>query len=118
MGLFTSQFAHSFLSAFSTSLRSQGSCSKPHLRRIQTSMLGALGSSTFERATLRARILLTDDLQHLWFLRCNVMQVISADHSEVEANVILAPITAMFDQVVPSSMRSRSSPEQRRQQHI
>jgi len=118
MGLLKSQFARSFLSAFSTSRRGTDLCGTTQLQHIQASMLDALGSSTFERTTLRARILAADDMQQLWYLRCNVMQAISADHSEAEARAILVPITALFDEVVPSSMHSRSSPEQRRQQHI
>ncbi len=81
-------------------------------------MLQALRESRMDCTLLRTRILAASDVYQLWYLRCNVMQAISAGRSEKEARAILMPVTLLFDKVLPPSMHSRSSPEQRRQKHI
>lgn len=113
----TSRITRNILEAVSISRLLPGYARALQLQRIQASMLGALHRSQAENTSIRAKILAANDLDQLWYLRCDLMQVISAGRSEKQARALLAPVTALFDEIVPSSMHSRSSPEQRRQ-HI
>jgi hypothetical protein len=131
MGHLVSRFAQSLLRALSSSRQQlvspvwlRAEAEERQVQRIQQAMTQALltasadsGANDARSMRLGLRIQSAHEIMHLWYLRCDLMQVISAGRTEASARVILRPITAMFDELVPASMRSRPSPAQRRQQH-
>lgn len=118
LGSVASQFTETFRNILKLTKQSMGFSEPLPMQRIQTTMLEVLRYCPTEAAALRTKICVACDIRQLWHLRCNVMQAIAAERSEAEARSLIAPITALFDEIVPSSMHSRSSPAQRRQKHI
>ena len=78
------------------------------VERIRHAMLFALDEYVLEnKMALELQLMITDDLEGLWFLRTNVMHAIAARHGETVAYDCLAQITALFVGHYPCASRSR-----------
>jgi hypothetical protein len=78
---------------------------------IRTRMLDLLSSHTEERANVvRRRIRYADSVESLWFMRGELMAVLSHVRGEAVALELIADISGMFDDLLPEGLRSRPSP--------
>lgn len=77
---------------------------------IRESMLALLGDAADEFPHVRRRIHYAIDVQALWYLRGDVMAVLASRHGEAVALEKLDTLTEMFEDFLPSGLRSRPSP--------
>ncbi|WBY02069.1 hypothetical protein PE066_00585 [Ramlibacter tataouinensis] len=78
---------------------------------IREGMLELLQAETSERATtVRRRIRYAVSVESLWFLRGELMAVLSRSRGESAALEQIAAISDMFDGLLPEGLRSRPSP--------
>lgn len=78
---------------------------------VRHRMLGLLAAEDSERATtVRRRIRYATSVQSLWFLRGELMAVLSRSRGEAAALEQIADISDMFDDLLPQGLRSRPSP--------
>ena len=78
---------------------------------IRTRMTEMLSSQDDERASVvRRRIRYADSVESLWFIRGEVMAVLSRTHGEAVALELVASVSDMFDDLLPEGLRSRPSP--------
>jgi len=78
---------------------------------IRTRMTEMLSSHDDERATIvRRRIRYADSVESLWFLRGELMAVLSRSKGEARALEMIASVSDMFDDLLPEGLRSRPSP--------
>lgn len=78
---------------------------------IRTRMTEMLSSHTDERAAVvRRRIRYADSVESLWFLRGELMAVLSRSRGEAAALALIASVSDMFDDLLPEGLRSRPSP--------
>lgn len=78
---------------------------------IRTRMTEMLASYEDERAaTVRRRIRYADSVESLWFLRGELMAVLSRSRGEAMALEMIASVSDMFDDLLPEGLRSRPSP--------
>jgi hypothetical protein len=78
---------------------------------IRAAMLAAMpstGAEKFPHVTRRIRY--AGDVQGLWFLRGDLMAVLSSHFGEAVAFEKLETISAMFKDLLPQGLRSRPSP--------
>jgi hypothetical protein len=81
------------------------------LEDIREAMLEALGpSASREEPQLSRRVRYAKDLDALWYLRGELMQVLARRQGERSAARQLAQISAMFEGLLPDGMQSRPSP--------
>lgn len=88
-----------------------------HVRQV---MLGALDQTQAARPfgapsdprlrRLRLRMGLCHDAASLWYLRSDLMQVLSASQGEREARQRLENISQLFEGLLPPSLNSRPAP--------
>ncbi len=71
------------------------------------------GKSLAQKTRLRFRIVTAPDAQALWYLRSDLMQVLSAVMCELEARRTLDGISALFDGLVPASLLASHSRQMR-----
>lgn len=79
--------------------------------QIREAMLAMAAMDHGERAAgLARRIRYATDLQALWFMRGELMQLLARDHGEVAAREKVDELSVMFTHLLPSGLRSRPSP--------
>lgn len=78
---------------------------------IRQAMLDSLpAESSHACPQLERRILLAADLQSLWYLRSDLMAVLSSLQGEFLARQSLMELSAMFEGALPKGMFSRPPP--------
>jgi len=78
------------------------------LERVRTAMLAALDAHCDTRYfPLEVTIDYAKDVAELWYLRPELMNAISASHSETVARQVLAEITSLFERYHPGATPSR-----------
>lgn len=78
---------------------------------IRHRMLDLLAAETSERAaTVRRRIRYAVSVEALWFMRGELMAVLSRSHGEAAALEQISMVGEMFDDLLPEGLRSRPSP--------
>ena len=79
--------------------------------QIREAMLALAGNDPGERAAgLARRIRYATDLQALWFMRGELMQLLARNHGEAAAREKLDELSTLFTDLLPSALRSRPSP--------
>ena len=82
-----------------------------NLEDIRQNMLEMASLDTGERSLrLARRIRYASDLESLWFMRGELMAVLSHVRAEAVALELVADISGMFDDLLPEGLRSRPSP--------
>jgi hypothetical protein len=79
-----------------------------HIREAMLQSIGEAGCMQFP--TIEGRILYADELEELWYLRSDVMMVVSTLKDETAARQSLRRITNMFEGLLPKGMSSRPAP--------
>ena len=77
---------------------------------IRQTMLGLVELDGSERAEKLARRIRYADLEALWFMRGELMGLLAHSHGEVVARERLEGLSGLFDDLLPSGLRSRPSP--------
>lgn len=78
---------------------------------IREAMLAMTALDPGERAAgLARRIRYATDLQSLWFMRGELMQLLSRSYGEMAARGKVDELSALFADLLPSGLRSRPSP--------
>jgi hypothetical protein len=81
------------------------------IEEIREAMLQSIGEAgCMKFPMIEGRILFADELQDLWYLRSDVMMVISSLEDETVAKQSLRRITNMFEGLLPKGMTSRPAP--------
>jgi hypothetical protein len=81
------------------------------LENIRDIMLALAESEDSERAAgLMRRIRYAMDLQALWFMRGELMALLARSRGEVAARRHVEELSAHFEDLLPSGLRSRPSP--------
>jgi hypothetical protein len=81
------------------------------LENIREMMLTLAGSEGGDRAAaLVRRIRYAMDLQALWFMRGELMALLSRSRGELAARRHVEELSAHFEDLLPSGLRSRPSP--------
>jgi len=79
--------------------------------QVREAMLALTGDDPGERAAgLARRIRYATDLQALWFMRGELMQLLARHHGEAAAREKLDELSSLFSDLLPSGLRSRPSP--------
>jgi hypothetical protein len=79
--------------------------------QIREAMLALTSDEGSERAAaVTRRIRYATDLQALWFLRGELMQLLARSHGEVSAREKVDALSSLFSDLLPSALRSRPSP--------
>jgi hypothetical protein len=79
--------------------------------QIREAMLAMAALDHGERAAgLARRIRYATDLQALWFMRGELMQLLARDYGEAAAREKVDELSCMFTNLLPSGLRSRPSP--------
>lgn len=104
--------ASSFISTLQGWLGGQGgtqAVQRAHrLEAIREAMLDCLADEVGLRfSALERSVLLAPDLQALWYLRPELLMVISAERGETAAREAVGQISAMFDGMLPRGLCSR-----------
>lgn len=103
----------SFRSSFQALLNSSANQERPIASRqedIRQAMIKALEHKDWSaHATLGDRIMFAEDLMDLWFLRSELMQVVSSRYGEMMAHRALREISDMFEGLLPKNMNYRPS---------
>ena len=91
-----------------TTRRVEDAATMDHIREA---MLALTALDAGERAALLARrIRYATDLQALWFMRGEIMQLLARTHGESHAREMVDELSALFADLLPSGLRSRPSP--------
>lgn len=78
---------------------------------IRLRMLDLLSAEESDRATVvRRRIRYAVSVESLWFMRGELMAVLSRTHGEAIALELIADVGEMFEDLLPQGLRSRPSP--------
>lgn len=77
---------------------------------IRQIMLGMVELDGSERAEKLARRIRYADLEALWFMRGELMGMLARSHGEVAARERLEGLSGLFEDLLPSGLRSRPSP--------
>lgn len=79
--------------------------------QIREAMLALVTLDPGDRAAgLARRIRYATDLQALWFMRGEIMQLLSRIHGEMAAREKIDELSFLFADILPSGLRSRPSP--------
>jgi uncharacterized protein with von Willebrand factor type A (vWA) domain len=78
--------------------------------QIRQKMLDMVELDGSERAEKLARRIRYADLEALWFMRGELMGLLARRHGEVAARERLEGLSHMFEDMLPSGLRSRPSP--------
>ena len=79
--------------------------------QIREAMLALTADEGSERANgLTRRIRYATDLQALWFIRGELMQLLARSQGEVAAREKVDELSSLFSDLLPSALRSRPSP--------
>ena len=77
---------------------------------IRQGMLGMVELDGSERAEKLARRIRYADLEALWFMRGELMGMMARSYGEVAARERLDTLSSLFEDLLPSGLRSRPSP--------
>lgn len=80
------------------------------IEQIRQRMLSLVEEDGSERAEKLARRIRYADLEALWFMRGELMGLLARNFGEVAARAKLEGLSAMFEDMLPSGLRSRPSP--------
>jgi hypothetical protein len=96
-------------------LREDSSAQAPYqIDDIRQAMLRCLDPESSEQFPhVERRILTASNVPALWFLRPELLMVLSARSGEQAAHEVIDEISAMFDGLLPKSLNSRPSRLQR-----
>jgi hypothetical protein len=101
----------SIYAMFSVSTRTTHAADVANMDQIREAMLGLTDGAPGERAAgLTRRIRYATDLQSLWFMRGELMQLLARDEGEVAAREKVDELSSLFSDLLPSALRSRPSP--------
>jgi hypothetical protein len=79
--------------------------------QIREAMLAMAADDPGDRAAgLARRIRYATDLQALWFMRGEMMQLLARNHGEAAAREKVDELSSLFMDLLPSGLRSRPSP--------
>lgn len=82
-----------------------------HIRQLMLHELGDFGKANFSKVVVRVRYAL--DAEALWFMRGDVMAVLSAMHGETMAQEKIRLISKEFKGLLPKGLISRPSSRKR-----
>lgn len=95
----------------STSAASPRADDAATMDQIREAMLTLAADDAGDRgAGLARRIRYATDLQALWFMRGELMQLLARSHGEAAAREKVDELSTMFTNLLPSALRSRPSP--------
>jgi hypothetical protein len=83
------------------------------IRQAMMAVLGEPDSRDLQRSRVvqtRYRLRLCRDVQALWYMRSDVMRILSVRLGEVNARQSLEDISVMFDGLLPAGLNSRPAP--------
>ena len=101
----------SIYAMFSVSTRTTHAADVASMDQIREAMLALSGAARGERAAgLTRRIRYATDLQSLWFMRGELMQLLAHDEGESAARDKVDELSSMFSDLLPTALRSRPSP--------
>jgi hypothetical protein len=107
----TRDLRSSIYAMFSVSTRASHAEDAATMDQIREAMLSLASDDPGERAAgLARRIRYATDLQALWFMRGEVMQLLARNHGEVAAREKVDELSSLFADLLPSGLRSRPSP--------
>lgn len=111
----TSKYASSLISIFADSPADTRTESRA--QNIREAMLDSLADvmSCYVLDQVVARICCAPNVQTLWYLRTDVMTLLSGQYGEAAAGEELRGISDMFRGLLPAALGSRPSPLSRRQ---
>jgi hypothetical protein len=89
----------------SSSTERRAVCRIDDIRKAMLDSLGEKGCVSFPQIV--RRVLFSNDLQGLWYLRSDLMAAISSMQGESVASQEIRRITAMFEGLLPKCMFSR-----------
>jgi hypothetical protein len=98
----------SLLGNFMSQSSSRAETSIESIRQAMLDTLGASGASRFP--VVQLRVSYANEIQDLWYLRGDLMAVLSTIEGEATARTKLANISDMFRGLLPKGMTSRPSP--------
>lgn len=107
----TKDLRSSIYALFSVSTSSSRIDDAATMDQIREAMLEMTGDDPRDRtAGLARRIRYATDLQALWFMRGELMQLLARNEGELAAREKVDELTSLFTDLLPSGLRSRPSP--------
>ncbi len=107
----TKDLRSSIYALFTVSTSSPRTDDAATMDHVREAMLAMTGDDHGERAAgLARRIRYATDLQALWFMRGELMQLLARHHGEAAAREKVDELSALFTDLLPSGLRSRPSP--------
>lgn len=107
----TKDLRSSIYALFSVSTSSSRIDDAAIMDQIREAMLEMTGDEAHDRtAGLTRRIRYATDLQALWFMRGELMQLLARNEGEMAAREKVDELTSLFTDLLPSGLRSRPSP--------
>jgi len=107
----TKDLRSSIYAMFSVSTRATQADDAATMDQIREAMLALCGEEHGDRgAGLARRIRYATDLQALWFMRGEVMQLLARNEGEAAAREKIDELSSLFADMLPSGLRSRPSP--------
>ncbi|MBC5783535.1 hypothetical protein H8N03_11315 [Ramlibacter sp. USB13] len=107
----TKDLRSSIYAMFSVTTRASHAEDAASMDQIREAMLALVSEDPGERAAgLARRIRYATDLQALWFMRGEVMQLLARDQGEAVAREKVDELSSLFSDLLPSGLRSRPSP--------
>lgn len=109
MGWKRSRFASSLMSLWGEAAPAPSA--ETRIKSIRQAMIESLPplDECQNQSRLHARVLYATDIQALWYLRGDLMNVLADLHGESVAKMRLALITSMFNGLLPAAQKSRPS---------
>ena len=77
------------------------------IRQSMLDSMGEFGEKHYPQITRRIRY--AGEIQALWYLRGDLMAVLSATHGELAARERVGAVTQMFEGMLPGGLNSRPS---------
>ena len=107
----TKDLRSSIYAMFSVSTSTTRAPDAATMDQVREAMLALTGDDPGERsAGLSRRIRYATDLQALWFMRGELMGMMARSYGEVAARERLDTLSSLFEDLLPSGLRSRPSP--------
>ena len=107
----TKDLRSSIHAMFSVSTRASHAADAVTMDQIREAMLALVSEDPGERAAgLARRIRYATDLQALWFMRGEIMQLLARGQGEMLAREKVDDLSSLFADLLPSGLRSRPSP--------